>query len=194
MKRCFLLATFLCAVQISFAADNHVREQGTIVRMRITGCISSQHAVMDTLSGTGRMRSQQLCPEYVLVTDKLVYVIIGKASGQLLPLAQITRFYVQNNEVVVRVGDSHRETHFRLKEMMMREKWERMRELETGTLETGRPSESGCKGRGKTLVQRNQQFTEQARARFASASRTRPCRRHGAGRWGGRSGWEIRPA
>jgi len=142
MKRCFLLATFLCAVQISFAANNHVREQGTIVRMRITGCIGSQHAVMDTLSGTGRIRSQQLCPEYVLVADKVVYVIIGRDSGQLLPLAQITRFYVQNNEVVVRVGDSHRETHFRVREMMMREKWERLRELEqTGSVETGRHSE-----------------------------------------------------
>ena len=87
-----LLCVFLLAVPVSLSGQNeHSVQQGTIIRMRMTDCLGPQHGFMATMSG-GKMESGLLCPEYVLVGDKVVYVISGKSSDQLIPLAEETRF------------------------------------------------------------------------------------------------------
>ncbi len=130
MKRCCLLLVVLCTMSNLLAAENHLREQGTIVRMRMADCMSAQHALMDALSGNGRAPTGDLCPEYVLVSDRVVYVIIGKTSDQLVPLAETTRFHFQNNEVLIRVDDARKESRFRVKAMVLRPDWERSQQLE----------------------------------------------------------------
>jgi hypothetical protein len=130
MKRFPLFVSLLCMVSLSLAAETRAREQGTIVRMRMTDCMGSQHAFMDALSGTGRGPAGELCPEYVLVTDRVVYVITGKSSNQLVPLAETTRFRFQNNEVLIRVDDANRESHFRVKAMTLRPDWDRDQQVE----------------------------------------------------------------
>jgi hypothetical protein len=129
MKRFLPLIVLLCALSISLAAENRAPQQGTIVRMRMTDCIGSQHPLMEALSGAGHATAE-LCPEYVLVTNTVVYVIIGKSSDQLVPLAETTRFHFQNNEVLIRVDDARRESHFRVKAMVLRPEWDRNQRIE----------------------------------------------------------------
>ena len=129
MKRSLLLIVLLCALPISLAAENRSPQQGTIVRMRMTDCIASQHPWMQALSGSNQAPAAELCAEYVLVTDKIVYVIIGKSSDQLVPLAETTRFHFRNNEVLIRVDDARRESRFHVKAMMLRPEWDRYEQI-----------------------------------------------------------------
>ncbi len=60
----------------------------------------------------------------------MVYVISGKSSDQLVPLAETTRFHFQNNEVLIRIDDARHESHFHVKEMVLRPEWDRSQQLE----------------------------------------------------------------
>lgn len=71
-----------------------------------------------------------LCPEYVLVADKVVFVISGKGSEQLIPLAEITRFRRQKNEMLIRIDDAAKESHSHIKSMVLRPEWDRNQMLE----------------------------------------------------------------
>jgi hypothetical protein len=136
MKRTlFVTLVALCTLPTFLAAQSQprlalplgpARQEGMIVRMRTADCLGNQHGVMATLSGAGRVQTGEQCPEYVLVTEKVVYTIVGKSSDQLVPLAEVTRFRLQNNEMLIRVDDSRRENHFHIKDMMLRADWERI--------------------------------------------------------------------
>ena len=130
MKRCLLFAVLLCSLSLLLSAQTPNREEGTIVRMRMDDCFNSQHPLLDSLSGSNHTPSAGECPEYVLVTDKVVYVIVGKTSDQLIPLAETTRFHFQNNEMLIRVDDERRESHFHVKQMVLRPDWERSQQLD----------------------------------------------------------------
>jgi hypothetical protein len=108
---------------ISPAADNNQRQHGTIIRMRMADCLEPQHGFMAAMSGA-KPPDNELCPEYVLVSDKVVYVIVGKMSGMLIPLAETTQFRIQKNELLIRVDDENRETKFQLREMVLRSEWD----------------------------------------------------------------------
>jgi hypothetical protein len=129
MKRSLLLAVLCCALPPFLIAENRGLEQGTIVRMRMTDCVGQHHAFMNAMSGAAQAPSGDQCPEYVLVTDRVVYVIVGKTSDQLVPLAETTRFHFQNNEVLIRVDDARRESRFHVKEMALRAEWDRNQKL-----------------------------------------------------------------
>ena len=94
MTRTMLLALAVL-LPVYLGAETRAHEQGVIVRMRTADCLVGQHPLMDALSGTSRGPVGEQCPEYVLVSDKVVYVIIGKTSDQLVPLAESTFFRVQ---------------------------------------------------------------------------------------------------
>lgn len=73
------------------------------------------------MSGAGaRTEPGVLCPEYVLMGDTVVYVIIGKSSEQLLPLAEVTRFRFRKNKMLIRVDDAAKESRFHIKAMALR--------------------------------------------------------------------------
>ena len=105
-------------------------QRGMIVRMRMAECMSSGHSWMAALAGTPQQQAQslELCPEYTLVTDKVVYVIVGKSSNQVVPLAESTLFYLQKSELLIRVDDARHEWHFAIREMVLRPEWERYEE------------------------------------------------------------------
>jgi hypothetical protein len=62
--------------------------------------------------------------------DSVVYVIIGKSSEQLLPLAEITRFHFRKNEMLIRVDDAAKESRFHIKAMALRPEWDRSQQIE----------------------------------------------------------------
>ncbi|MFZ0860750.1 MAG: hypothetical protein ABR881_05130 [Candidatus Sulfotelmatobacter sp.] len=129
MKRklfCILVLVF----PVFLSAQTHSPQQGTIVRMRMTDCLGPQHGFMAAMSGGGKMEPGLLCPEYVLVADKVVFVISGKSSEQLIPLAEVTRFRLQKNEMLIRIDDAAKESHFHIKAMVLRPEWDRNQMLE----------------------------------------------------------------
>lgn len=127
-RRTLLFAALLCMLSLPLVCETRDYEEGTIVRMRMADCMSPPHSFMNTMSGAQAATSEQ-CPEYVLVTDKVVYVIIGKSSDQLVPLAETTRFHMQKNEVMIRVDDERRESRFRVKAMVLRPEYERSQRM-----------------------------------------------------------------
>jgi len=128
MKRSLLVVVVLCALSSLLAAENRARQEGTIVRMRMADCIAPQHAFMSAMSGVAAPAGES-CPEYVLVTNSVVYVIVGRSSDQLVPLAESTPFRMQNNEVLIRVDDARKESRFHVKEMVLRPEWERNQQI-----------------------------------------------------------------
>jgi hypothetical protein len=129
MKRtltCILLLMFPVLLSAQFTTH----QQGTIIRMRMTECLGPQRGFMAAMSGGAKAESTALCPEYVLVANKVVYVISGKSSDQLIPLAETTRFRLQKNELLIRIDDASKESHFRIKAMVLRPEWDRNQMLE----------------------------------------------------------------
>jgi hypothetical protein len=126
MKRIVLLILFACIFSITLNAQT--RQEGTIVRMRMTDCPET-HGFLVAMSGGAKVDSGAQCPEYVLVSEKVVYVITGKTSDQLLPLAEVTLFRMQKNEMLIRVDDARKESRFHIRAMVMRPEWERSQML-----------------------------------------------------------------
>jgi hypothetical protein len=129
MKR-MLFCIFVFAFPVFLSAQTQPVQKGTIIRMRMTDCLGPQHGFMAAMSGSGKVEAGALCPEYVLVSDRVVYVISGKSSEQLVPLAEMTRFRLQKNEMLIRVDDAPKESRFHIKAMVLRPEWDRNQMLE----------------------------------------------------------------
>jgi len=129
MKR-LVFTICLLAFSTILSAQTHSVQNGTIIRMRMTDCLGPQHSFMATMSGGASVQPGALCPEYVLVSDRVVYVISGKSSEQLVPLAEATRFRLQKNEMLIRIDDAMKESHFHIKAMVLRPEWDRNQMLE----------------------------------------------------------------
>lgn len=129
MKRTLICVILLAMPNVLFA-QGRTHQQGTIIRMRMTECLGPQHGFMAAMSGSGKVEAGTFCPEYVLVADKVVYVISGKSSDQLIPLAETTRFHLQKNEMLIRIDDASKETRFHIKAMVLRPEWERSQMLQ----------------------------------------------------------------
>ncbi len=116
-----VLALVLGSVNLAWAG---IYQHGTIVRMRMTDCMASHHGFITTFGGPTVPVASDACPEYTLVSDKVVYVIVGKSSNQLVPLADVIDFRLRNNELAVRLDDAKHETKFGIKEMILRTEWD----------------------------------------------------------------------
>ena len=123
MKPTLMLALLFLSSGVRLQAESKL-QHGTIVRMEMAECISAERGFMAALAGAQHVSSAEYCPEYVLVADKVVYVIVGKTSAALVPLAETTKFRFQNNELWIRIDDAKRETRFGIKEMVLRTEWE----------------------------------------------------------------------
>jgi len=124
MKRT-LFCILVLAFPVYLSAQSHSHENGTIVRMRMTDCMGPQHGFMSAMSGDRNVEAGMQCPEYVLVGDRVVYVISGKTTDQLIPLAEVTRFRIQKNEMLIRIDDASKESRFHIKAMVLRPEWDR---------------------------------------------------------------------
>ncbi len=119
MKQTILLALLILSLTIPSICQTRIHHQGTIVRMRLAECVGPEHGWMAAVSGSGPTQIEKRCPEYVLVSDKVIYTIIGKRSDQVVPLAEVTEFRLQKSEMLIRVDDARKEAHFQIKEMSL---------------------------------------------------------------------------
>jgi hypothetical protein len=124
MKQVVLVILAGCILPNFLAAQIGVYQQGTIVLMHMTDCMAERGFMAALGGGPPQQQTQELCPEYTLVSDKVVYVIVGKKSNELLPLAEHTDFRFQKSELAVRVDDAKHESRFRIREMVLRPEWE----------------------------------------------------------------------
>jgi hypothetical protein len=124
MKPTLLLIVILCSLQVARAKDLGVYQRGTVVRMRMGDCASSHSGFMARMSGAPAQMGAETCPEYTLVSDKVVFVIVGKSSDQLIPLADVIDFRFHHSELAVRVDDAKHESKFGIKEMILRSEWD----------------------------------------------------------------------
>jgi len=90
----------------------------------MSDCLSAHRGMMLAFAGPAAQMSDETCPEYTLVSDKVVFVIVGRSSSQLIPLADVIDFRFHNNELAVRVDDARHETKFSIKEMILRSEWD----------------------------------------------------------------------
>ncbi|MFZ0200586.1 MAG: hypothetical protein WB523_20255 [Candidatus Sulfotelmatobacter sp.] len=125
MKRRFWLTFLFCSVPSLLAAQFGMYQHGSVVRMHMGDCMLAHHGMMVAF-GPPAIPSQDSCPEYTLVSANVVYVIVGKTSNQLIPLAEIIDFRLHRNELAVRVDDAKHESKFAIKEMITRSEWDRV--------------------------------------------------------------------
>jgi len=109
------------------AAWAGIYQHGTVVRMRMVDCLPVHHSFMVAMSGSGpTMPMGDVCPEYTLVSDKVVFVIVGKSSNQIIPLADVVDFRLNKSELAMRIDDARHESRFSIKEMILRTDWDRV--------------------------------------------------------------------
>ncbi len=137
MKRLLWLCALACLLPTTLFSQDGVYQHGMVIRMRMADCPGPQRGVMAMLAGNNiAPQDVEQCPVYTLVTDQIVYVISGKESGQIIPLAERTDFRLKRNELLIRVDDARRETHFVVKEMSLRLEWERSQQCTAGETES----------------------------------------------------------
>lgn len=127
MKHTLWLILAVCSVPGAWAGPFGVYQHGTVVRMRVGDCTLSHRGFLTAFGGPAAQAGQMVdetCPEYTLISDKVVYVIVGRSSNQLIPLADVIDFRLHNNELVVRVDDAKHESKFTIKEMILRSEWD----------------------------------------------------------------------
>src|ERR1039458_9806823 len=138
MKFTLLLALVLSSVSIALAAPIGIYQHGTVVRMRMGDCMLMHRGFINAFGPPQAAATEESCPEYTLVTDKVVFLIVGKSSNQLVPLAEVIDFRFQNKELAVRVDDARHESKFAIKEMTLRSEWERIQRHIEGQLNESR--------------------------------------------------------
>lgn len=124
MKFTLWLTVMCCSLQLAQAEHMGVYQHGTVVRMRMGDCLLSHHGFVAAMGGGSAQLPPDACPEYTLVSDKVVYVIVGKSSNQLIPLADEIDFRLHRNEIAVRIDDARHESKFSIKEMVLRSEWD----------------------------------------------------------------------
>jgi hypothetical protein len=126
MKRALSLIFLFCSLPGLLAAQFGIYQHGAVVRMHMGDCILAHHGFMTTFGAPAIPQLTEACPEYTLVSTNVVFVIVGKSSNQLIPLAETIDFRLQKNELAVRVDDAKHETKFTIKEMVVRSEWDRL--------------------------------------------------------------------
>jgi len=126
MKRILILIA-LSSQQIIQAQPLGIYQHGTVVRMRTNDCLPTPHGFMANFGAPQSAVISDTCPEYTLVSDKVVYIIVGRSSNQLIPLADDLEFRIQKSELDVRLDDAKHESKFTIKEMILRSEWEQIR-------------------------------------------------------------------
>jgi|SRR5271166_3123839 len=140
VKYTLWLVVAFCGLQTAWAG---VYQHGTVIRMRMVDCIPVHHGFMATMGGAPAQMPEEVCPEYTLLSDKVVFVIVGRSSDQLVPLADIVDFRFNKNELAMRIDDARRESKFAIKEMILRSEWDLLQKHMTDQMNAPtRPTES----------------------------------------------------
>lgn len=123
MKPALLLLLLISCPLGLLAATPFAYQRGMIVKMHMGDCLLVHRGFM-TAFGPPEAAAEEPCPEYTLVSDKVVFVIVGKSSRELVPLAEVVDFRFQKNELAMRSEDERHEARFVIKEMILRSQWE----------------------------------------------------------------------
>jgi hypothetical protein len=126
MRRVFSLTILWGVLLASASAQFGMYQHGSVVRMHMGDCMLSHHGFVTTFGGPEIATPQESCPEYTLVSSRVVYIIVGKSSNQMIPLAETIDFCIRKNELAVRVDDAKHDFKFTIKEMVMRSDWDRI--------------------------------------------------------------------
>ncbi|MFZ0135516.1 MAG: hypothetical protein WAK89_00530 [Candidatus Sulfotelmatobacter sp.] len=127
LSKCGLSLMFLLFILPSpLTAQIGIYQQGAVVRMHMGDCVLAPRGFMMAFGGPSGPAGQEACPEYTLVSNRVVFLIVGKSSNQLIPLADSIDFRLQKNEIAVRIDDAKHEAKFTIKEMMVRSEWDRL--------------------------------------------------------------------
>jgi hypothetical protein len=121
MKRITLLFIFVLGAAALTQAEERWSFKGTVIKMRMAEC--QGHGFMAAMSGAPEPVKN--CPEYTVMTDKVVYVVVGKRTEEFMPLAENMDFLVRKNELVIFSGDEKATSHFAIQQMALRGDWER---------------------------------------------------------------------
>lgn len=124
MKHTLWLILVVCSLSVAQAEHLGVYQHGTVIRMRMGDCALVHRGFVTMMGGPPTQVEAETCPEYTLVSDKVVFVIVGKSSNQLIPLADVIDFRFHNSELAVRVDDARHESKFNIKEMVLRSEWD----------------------------------------------------------------------
>jgi hypothetical protein len=127
MKLILCLITAACSLQTSQAQTLGIYQNGTVVRMRMGDCLPSRRGFMANFGAQQVPMPEDACPEYTLLSDKVVYVIVGSSSNQFIPLADLIEFRIHKSEIAIRLDDAKHESKFAIKEMILRSEWEQVR-------------------------------------------------------------------
>jgi hypothetical protein len=122
MKRITLLFVFILGTTAILQAQGNWPFRGTVIKMRMTDCVM-QHGFMATMSGV--VPAGTSCPEYTVMTDKVVYVVVGRRAEEFIPLSEEMDFVVRKNELMIFSGNEKTKSHFLIQQMKVREDWER---------------------------------------------------------------------
>lgn len=138
MKRITLVFVLLLGATAILQAQGNRPFHGTVIRMRTVDCVP-QVGFMATMSGVPVMAGTT-CPEYTVMSDKIVYVVVALRSEQFIPLSENTNFLIRKNELLILSDDEKKKSRFVIQQMMLRADWERERtrkELEVRFMEHG---------------------------------------------------------
>jgi len=123
MKRITLLFFFVLGAVALLQAQAQWSFKGTVTKMRMTDCVA-QKSFMAAMSGT-QAQAPGNCPEYTVMSDKVVYIVVGKRAEEFIPLAEDMKFLIRKNELVLFSDDEKTKSHFVVQQMTLRADWER---------------------------------------------------------------------
>ncbi|MGA2962737.1 MAG: hypothetical protein ABSD96_13760 [Candidatus Korobacteraceae bacterium] len=117
----FLFGFLLVAVNLMPAQSRPFK--GTVIKMQMSEC-TIPHRLISNLSGTPVIATVP-CAEYTVISDKVVYIIVGHRHEQSISLAEDIFFQEKNNELVVFSDDVKSRIQFPIKQMTLRSDWDR---------------------------------------------------------------------
>jgi hypothetical protein len=136
VKRIAWLFVFAMSAAVVLQAQEHWSFKGTVSKMRMTQCIA-QRGFMAAMSGVPA-QAVSTCPEYTIMSDKVVYVVLGRHPEEFIPLAESMEFLVRKNELILFSADEKAKSRFVIQQMTLRADWDRAearRELEAKMME-----------------------------------------------------------
>jgi hypothetical protein len=123
MKRIALMFVLVLSAATFLQAQSRWSFKGTVIKMRMTDC-AMQHSFMAAMSGVPAPAGIS-CPEFTVMSDKVVYVVLGRHAEEFIPLAENMEFLIRKNELVLFSDDEKTKAHFVIRQMTLREDWDR---------------------------------------------------------------------
>jgi hypothetical protein len=123
MKRSSLLFVFMLSAVALLQAQGPWSFKGTVIKMRMSDC-AAPHSFMAAMSGAPA-QNVGTCPEYTVMSDKVVYVVVGRRAEEFIPLAENMVFLIRKNELVIFSDDEKTKSRFVILQMTMRADWDR---------------------------------------------------------------------